>query len=71
MDMQDQTRFIQELGNNITQEIVDLINKGGIPDTWDGLELRQLFADHAAYATYPMTKGRKREYNNTVLVNNL
>ncbi len=64
--------FVETLMNNIKDEACTHIMKGGIPEHWDGHELRQYLADKFSLASFiPMSRKRKREYNNTVMVNNL
>ena len=43
------------------------------PENWDGLELRQLIADFAQeqIAYVKMDRKRKKEYENTRIVNNI
>lgn len=66
-----QAKLIETLSASITSKLVSDIANGKIPLEWDGYELRQLLADRFARAIVKMTKRRKAEYNNTVLVNNL
>ena len=68
-----QVTFVRELTETVTQKIVDDIFAGKVPAEWNGIELRQLLADRFAAAVFKdtLTGKRKREYNNTVLVNNL
>ena len=71
MDKQEQIELVTSLANAIAQKIVADIQQGRVPTSWDGIELRQLLADRAYESTGHLDGKRKREYNNTVLVNNL
>ena len=73
MKTSDQVNFIKELSNNVTSELLSDVQAGKTPDTWDGVELRKLLADRFARVVFlgTLTGKRKREYNNTVLVNDL
>ena len=77
MIRREQRRFVKELTKTITDEILAIIHRGGIPDTWDGHEIRCLMADrYEASATMTIVRrnprgARAREYKNHCLVNNL
>lgn len=72
MNRNEQIRFVNDLTGSMARTIKNHIRTGRIPREWDGLELRQLIAEHAQRNAYvDMGKARKREYNNTVIVNNL
>lgn len=71
MTRHEQLIFISDLTENLRKDIQRKINSGAIPENWDGFELRQLLADKAAESTVNMTRTRKRNYHNTVIVNNL
>ena len=67
----DQIHFVRQLTDSITDETSSDILAGKIPETWDGLELRQLLAHRFARAVFKFTRSRKAAYHNTVLINNL
>ena len=69
MNREEQKKLVQELATNTAESIVKDIEAGRIPEDWDGLELRQLIADHIAW--HNMGRRRRAAYANTVLVNNL
>jgi hypothetical protein len=70
MKKSEKKRFIKQLTGGIAEELISKIDR--MPEEWDGLELRQLLADKfASEATYDMGRARRKEYNNTVLINNL
>lgn len=71
MTKTEQLNFIYALIDNVRADI--LARSSSFPEDWDGVELRQYIADKFTEVCFGslMTKQRKREYNNTVLVNNL
>jgi len=72
MDKQEKIRFVTHLMLSVKDKVFDAINDEKIPEEWDGHELRQYLADKFSEAAYVrMDAKRKREYTNTVLVNNL
>ncbi len=73
MDKQTQINFVTQLGGAVLEKIVADIEAGKTPEDWDGIELRWLLAERFGRCVLSGTsnKRRKREYNNTVLVNNL
>lgn len=73
MTRNQQTIFVKKLSKGITAEILMDIGQGKIPNSWDGIELRQLLADRFAAAVFKgVLKGkRKREYTNQCLIANL
>jgi hypothetical protein len=46
MTPDDQIPFVNGLIENVRKEIVQRIETRGIPETWDGIELRELIADY-------------------------
>ena len=72
-DQSRQAHFVRELSEKVVEEIVENIFDGKIPAEWDGIELRQLLADRFAASVFKqtLTGKRKRDYLNTVLVNDL
>ena len=72
MTREDQLRIINQMVSNATMTMEDGIYSGRVPVEWDGIELRQWFADIVTRGfPVPMSRSRRREYRNTVLVNNL
>lgn len=72
MNQREKIRFVKELADEITHKILIEIVTGGIPEEWDGIELRWLLAQRFnANWVMPEARKRKREFNNTCLVNNL
>lgn len=72
MERHEKIEFVNDLMNCYKQLIVYKINSGKIPDTWDGIELRQYIIDtFKGCKLGEMSIKRKRDYKNTVFVNNL
>ena len=73
MTKEEQMVFVAQLADNVVLEIAKHIDDGAIPEQWDGIELRQYMADKFAECVIPgtMSPKRRREYKNTVIVNNL
>ncbi len=70
---QAQTMLVIELCYNVRDSVLEQIKAGKVPKSWDGHELRQLLADRFAASAGTMRPGSKKrkEYENTKLVNNL
>lgn len=71
MTREEQRTFVTSLTNSIKVHVLEHIEQGRIPENWDRFELRQLLADEFAASTGFLEGNRKKEYRNTVLVNNL
>lgn len=73
MDKAEKVRFIHTLTATVIDRIESQIYDGKIPDEWDGIELRWLLADKFTDCTYSAMRfqTRRRNYKNTVVVNNL
>lgn len=80
MTSDDQKVFVKDLLKAYEQEIIDAIDSHGIPEDWDGRELRQLIAEKAWRSRgfrYGMggnahsNEKRVTSYHRTVIVNNL
>jgi hypothetical protein len=71
MTKQDQKEFIISMCDSAKKYFLERIDK--VPGNWDGIELREWFADIARgqFAYKKMGKERKMNYNNDVIVNNL
>ena len=71
MNKREKKRFIRELMKNATKGMLEKVNS--MPDKWDGIELRKFCADYVKtnFCWGTQNKQRMREYNNTVLVNNI
>lgn len=72
MDAETQAKFVEELAGNVVRELVADIRAGKTPDNWNGIELRRLLAYRFKLAVVgDMSRSRLRDFNNTVVVNNL
>jgi len=74
MNAKEQKAFVRDLGKNVLAELYADVDEGRIPKEWDGIELRQLMADRFDACVFKkgyLEGKRKRDYKNTVLVNNL
>ena len=63
--------FVVKLAEAETKHMIDLIEKGKIPCTWEGLELRQFLADHLSQCiseSWKRNRKRRTSYNNDILV---
>jgi hypothetical protein len=72
MTAQQKRTFIRDLLANVKRELLSKVPK--MPETWDGIELRQFAADKfndAAHGGALMTGRRKSDYHNEVIVRNL
>jgi len=72
MNSEDKRRFVRELIENVTADILAKVNK--MPDDWDGIELRQFIADRFADASFTwseQTRKRHAGHRNECLVRNL
>ena len=69
MDKEQKIAFVKSMLKSIGAEILEDIEKGKVPETWDGIELRWLIQDRAQ--SHYGDLRRKKEYTNTVIVNSL
>ena len=61
MTREDQKKFVRELSLVVVEEICVLIERGKIPEGWDGHELRCLLSErHADSATMTVIMGEPR-----------
>jgi hypothetical protein len=68
MRKSQQVEFVQDFVDTIEERITGFIAKGKIPETWDGIELRQLILDEVKInVTMQMTGKRKKDYKNILL----
>jgi len=72
MTKEEKKVFVSGLMASVTVSIFDKIDSGDIPEEWDGIELRWYLAEKLGQQTVSptnfYTKGRKRDYDNAVLV---
>ena len=73
MTKREQQQFARELRAGILSETLHDIRANRVPETWDGVELRQLLADRFERSVYrrPLLGKRGREYRNDVLIRDL
>lgn len=74
MKKQEQTKFVKDLTKAIRDQLLADIKAGRVPAEWDGIELRWLLAERFTNASRfgnSANNPRKRDFDNTVLVNNL
>lgn len=72
MDKGAKIEFIDGALESLKDRIIEKVES--MPDEWDGWELRQYIADKASeliWTSMQTDKRRKKEYHNTVLINNL
>jgi hypothetical protein len=74
MNSEEKIKFVEAITSNVTEEIINNIIIGKVPEDWEGIELRWYLADKfqdCVYDIYKKPSKRKREYKNTILVENL
>lgn len=75
MTKREQKHIVRTLCESIQSSVLQAIEQRRIPDSWDGIELRQYVAELAmnSRATWfqSLKDPRRKEYENTTLVNNL
>lgn len=64
-----QKQFINDLCNRIKDELTSKANR--FPESWDGVELRQLIAMRFADNVIEMSKTRKKNFENTIIVQDI
>jgi hypothetical protein len=73
----EQLKFVRDLSRGVLRDIEQAIDKGLIPESWDGHELRCLLADkHEQSAAITIVRrephrARAKDYENVVLVERL
>jgi len=73
MTKREQAQFTRELCASILSDTLHDIRANRIPETWDGVELRQLVADRFERSVYrrSLIGRRGREYRETILTRDL
>lgn len=72
MNLQEKNQFVHNILDDLKTEILKRVDK--FPEDWDGHEIRQFIADYYTqnYIFGTALSGkRRREYKNTIIVNNL
>jgi len=75
MSKDEQQTLLEELSTSILNDMCYCIRAGKVPADWNGVELRQWFAEKAKAATlasFPQEQPERwKSYSNTVLTCNL
>lgn len=75
MTKEKQVKFVNAVIDAVKKDIVEKIEKGEVPEDWDGIELRWYIRDkfsEVVWGEWKNTKTKRyRDYKNAVLVNNL
>jgi len=72
MDKPTKIELVRNLTRSVGEILINDIVADKIPEDWDGIELRRLLAERFQRQVIgTMSRSRKREFENTVLVNNL
>ena len=66
---EEKIKLAQEIAANVLESIVKDIENEKVPENWNGIELRELFADRVRW--HNMEAKRRKAYNNTKMVNGL
>lgn len=65
-----QVKFIDEYMNSMKDFIIGKVAQNTL-DNWDGIELRQYCSDCFRAEIFEMDRKRKKEYQNTTIINNM
>jgi hypothetical protein len=77
MQESDMIRIVTELSDGIRDEIIRKIQDGTIPESWDGVELRELLMEKHLSESFFENKGasrkskRYKDYRNFKLTRNI
>lgn len=71
MDKTEQLKFINSLSENLRNDITEKILSGKIPESWNEMELLQYLRDLTMVNSFFLDKKRKKNYENTLIVNGL
>jgi hypothetical protein len=70
MTREEQQQYIESCLESQRKYLMDHLDK--VPENWDGIELRNWFADVAVNGCrYKMERKRARDYQNDIIVHNL
>jgi len=70
----EQKRLVKEIAAHAVAEVIEKIDAGKIPAEWNGVELRWYLMSHIDWdriGDMRLVEMRKKEYDNTVMVNGL
>jgi hypothetical protein len=76
MERNEQKQFIKSVYSQAFEQICEKIDKGQLPETWDGIELRKYAHEFIeenwdSLRYMPKTSRRYKDYKNDKIVNNL
>jgi len=63
--------FLVEMSDRMVKDALEKIEKGDVPEAWDGFELRRWMAEKWKREIMRMPREQVREFNNVLAVNNL
>lgn len=66
MNSEEKQEFIKSLLHTMEADLLKMVPR--MPEEWDGVELRWLIADAAAYHAGFGNRERRAEYKNTIAV---
>jgi len=72
MTQDEQIQIVLDLTAAVGKDICQKIRDGKVPESWDGIFLRELFAERANLTRYKRLERKdKMRYNNDVIINDL
>lgn len=78
MTKEKQIEFVESLTQNLKENMIEKINKGSVPESWDGFELRHWLNKIAEFENIWSDRIRKKPWRkrikdceNTMIINNL
>lgn len=72
LDKEAKKVFVRNLVEEVQNNILELIDKGHLPDSWDGHELRLLLAEKFKHETTSLMSGKRlKDYNKVAVAKNL
>lgn len=71
MNKQEQKIILAELCDRLRDDLLEHIRKHRVPESWDGIELRQWVSDSASRYTLIMSRERKSDYDSVRLEKNI
>lgn len=71
MTKEEKINFVTTLSNSVIDDVIKKINDEKIPEDWNGFQLRVYLRDKFQYEMFSLTKKGIKDYENTVITNNL
>lgn len=72
MTKNDKIEFVKSILSNMSNRLIEDVEKNKVPENWDGIELRWWIEQRArSLVMNDKQSKRYREFENTVIVNNL